>query len=391
MPLSESILNLPCLHIRKCEHRDPVHIEVEYVGPIQCPHCCSSALRKKAPFVRRVRHESIGERLVWLILHGYKYLCRTCGRYFRQRFEGILRYQRATEPFREEVCHDHHDGICQSHLARRTGLGSATIERWYHRFLHRLVAEVQHNPCPRVLGIDEHFFSRKDGFATTLCDLQNHRVFDVVLGRSEAALDGYLRRLRGKERVRVVCMDLSSTYRAIVHRHFPRALIVADRFHVIRLIGQYMHQLWRQIDPQQRYNRGLLSLLRRRRDRLSPEQVDRLELYFKAYPAIAELYRFKQELWELLRPSGMLPRACRARIRELLERIRQLKEATFAPLVTLGQTLESWQEEIARMWRFSRNNGITEGFHTKMELISRRAYGFKNFDNYRLRVRACCR
>jgi len=42
------------------------------------------------------------------------------------------------------------------------------------------------------------------------------------------------------------------------------------------------------------------------------------------------------------------------------------------------------------MWRFRKNNGITEGFHTKMEMISRRAYGFKNFDNYRLRVRACC-
>jgi len=33
-------------------------------------------------------------------------------------------------------------------------------------------------------------------------------------------------------------------------------------------------------------------------------------------------------------------------------------------------------EEIAAMWRFSRNNGITEGFHNKMELISRQAYGF---------------
>ena len=59
-------------------------------------------------------------------------------------------------------------------------------------------------------------------------------------------------------------------------------------------------------------------------------------------------------------------------------------------MASLGQTLEDWQEEIARMWRFSRNNGITEGFHTKMEMISRRAFGFKNFDNYRLRVRACC-
>jgi transposase len=46
--------------------------------------------------------------------------------------------------------------------------------------------------------------------------------------------------------------------------------------------------------------------------------------------------------------------------------------------------------EIAMMWRFTRNNGITEGFHTKMELLQRQAYGFRNFHNYRLRVRIMC-
>ena len=38
---------------------------------------------------------------------------------------------------------------------------------------------------------------------------------------------------------------------------------------------------------------------------------------------------------------------------------------------TLGETLDSWKEEIATMWRFTRNNGITEGFHNKMETITR--------------------
>ncbi len=37
------------------------------------------------------------------------------------------------------------------------------------------------------------------------------------------------------------------------------------------------------------------------------------------------------------------------------------------------------------MWRFTKNNGITEGFHRKMKLIQRPAYGFRNFQNYRLR------
>jgi len=45
---------------------------------------------------------------------------------------------------------------------------------------------------------------------------------------------------------------------------------------------------------------------------------------------------------------------------------------------------------IVCMWRFSKSNGITEGFHRKMKLIQRRAYGFKNFENYRLRVIAEC-
>jgi len=39
---------------------------------------------------------------------------------------------------------------------------------------------------------------------------------------------------------------------------------------------------------------------------------------------------------------------------------------------------------------FTKSNGITEGFHTKMEMISRRAFGFRNFENYRLRVLALC-
>ena len=56
----------------------------------------------------------------------------------------------------------------------------------------------------------------------------------------------------------------------------------------------------------------------------------------------------------------------------------------------LAYTLQSWLEPIVRMWRFSKSNGITEGFHTKMEMISRRAFGFRNFENYRMRVFAQC-
>jgi transposase len=70
--------------------------------------------------------------------------------------------------------------------------------------------------------------------------------------------------------------------------------------------------------------------------------------------------------------------------------LHQLKQSPFKPLATLAKTFYQWREEIVRMWRFTKNNGITEGFHRKMKLIQRRAYGFKNFENYRLRVKVLC-
>ena len=69
-------------------------------------------------------------------------------------------------------------------------------------------------------------------YATTFCDLKNHKVQDVVLGR-------YLANLPGKQQVKIVCMDLAASYRALVRKHFPQAKIVADRFHVVRTVNHH--------------------------------------------------------------------------------------------------------------------------------------------------------
>ncbi len=72
---------------------------------------------------------------------------------------------------------------------------------------------------------------------------------------------------------------------------------------------------------------------------------------------------------------------------QFLALIEQFEQS---PARALAATLKSWLEPIVRMWRFTKSNGITEGFHTKMEMLSRRAYGFRNFENYRMRVLAQC-
>jgi transposase len=388
---SEILLGLPGYQITGIERKGgEVRIAARYIGPLSCPHCGGAELRNKDRFVRRVRHEDWGLRHAVLVLEGHKWQCRACGRYFRQRFPGILPWQRASEAFQETIFRLHLDGVNRSRLGRREAIGAATVERYFRHGLARQFRQWHSPRCPLVLGIDEHFFTHRKGYATTLCDLHNHRVYDVVLGRSELSLEAYFRRLEGKSAVRVVCMDLSSTYRALVRLHFPNARIVADRFHVIRLINHHFLACWRDLDATGSRNRGLLSLMRRHRHKLSADQQNRLTAYLATQPVLELIWRFKQRLCYLLLKRQRNRKQCRLLVPRFLRAVQQLREAGLAQLVQLGQTLYAWREEIVCMWRFSRNNGITEGFHNKMELINRQAYGFRNFENYRLRVKVLC-
>jgi transposase len=302
----------------------------------------------------------------------------------------IRPWRQFSEPFRRSLYQQHHAGIDAAGLARREQLGQATVERCYAQFTERKARERISRQCPLWLGIDEHSIHRGHRFATTFCDLRNHRVFDVVPGRSVAELEDYVRQLHGRERVELICIDLSSPYRALIKRFFPNARIVADRFHVVRLVYQHFLELIRSIAPQVARHRGLLACLRRPRQRLKPHQLHRLRNLISTHPALGPILDLREQLCALLNLKTQTARQCRGHARELLRLIAQLNASSMPALITLANTLSDWAQPIAVMWRFVKNNGITEGFHRKMKLIQRRAYGFRNFHNYRLRVIAQC-
>lgn len=381
------IIGIPGLEIERVDRQKGIHVWARPSHRPPCRHCRGDQLRIKATHQRTVKHTRQGNQVMILHLRVPKYHCRCCGRYFRHGFTGIRPRYRASEAYRLEVFEAHHGGVTQRKLSRTHQLSPATVERWFQQQLDLKRSELDRRYCPRVLGIDEHFFTRKRGYATSFVDLKNRKVFDVKLGRSEAALRPYIKALQGRDRVQVVVMDLSETYRSIARRYFPNATIVADRFHVVRLINQHFLKAWQQHDPEGRKNRGLLSLMRRHRWRLSGEQHENLMAYLADYPVLRALYFAKHQLMKYMLLKTLPARRARKKLPGLLQLLEQLEAS---PLRALAKTLRSWLEPIVAMWRFSKSNGITEGFHTKMEMISRRAYGFRNFENYRLRVLTHC-
>lgn len=248
-----------------------------------------------------------------------------------------------------------------------------------------MVTFIKNRHWPSVIGVDEHFFKKRQ-FATTICDLRRHRVFDLVLGRQGKQLKTALADIPGRDKVKVACIDLSTTYRSFIKQFFPNAMIVTDRFHVVRLVEHAFMQTNHAVNENIRYQRGTLAILRTSPDNLSEHKKLKLKEFLQANPAIEALYQFKLRILDLLKQKQLTAKRAKKLIPIFFDFIKQLKESKLEHLIKLGKTLYKWREEIARMWRFTKNNGITEGFHRKMKLIQRRAYGFKNFENYRLRV-----
>ena len=121
-----------------------------------------------------------------------------------------------------------------------------------------------------------------------------------------------------------------------------------------------------------------------------PQKMQKRDEFLAENPAINAIYQYQQYAHKLLMKKSLNHDKCRELIPSFLNMIDSLINSPFKALATLGRTFREWKEEIIRMWRFSKSNGITEGFHRKMKLIQRRAYGFRNFENYRTRVRVLC-
>jgi len=370
----------------------PAYLEVTYKKETECPRCSSSDKRIKASFWRDIKSIPQQGRPVTLRVLCRKYHCRECGRYFNTRLNGIKKWNRSTEPLKNNVFYTCSRGFSNADAAYESGISVASVERYYHQMVLQKINHQKNRLCPRYIGIDEHRFSKKIGFVTTFCNLEKHSIFDISPGRSEAELRPFLKTLKGRERVKVVCMDMHAPYRKMVRRWFPNAKIVADRFHVIKLINHHFAKACKIIDEKNlAWGRGgLIRMMCTQSGKLTSKKKEKLEQYFETQPAIKSLWLFSQELADLFRNKGKNPTVCRKLIGNLLEKIEMLRASPFRPMQTLGKTLRNWLNPVVRMFRFYRSNGILEGFHRKMKLIQRRAYGFRNFENYRLRVRVLC-
>jgi len=84
---------------------------------------------------------------------------------------------------KKQVYRLHTQGVSRKDLSAQLDKSDGTISRHYDQIYELQNRKRMSMRCPEILGIDEHYFSKKDGYATTFCDLKKHRIFDISKGR----------------------------------------------------------------------------------------------------------------------------------------------------------------------------------------------------------------
>jgi transposase len=257
--------------------------------------------------------------------------------------------------------------------------------------------------APNAVGLDETSFLAATAehptmLVTGIIDLDAGRLVDVLPARSAVAVTDWLAAkpapwLAG---IRHVVIDPYQPYATAVAQGLPAARVVVDHFHVIRLANAALDEVRRRTQNDTRGHRGRkhdpLYRIRRRllasHDRLDPAGFARMLTWLDAGDPEGEVgaaYLAK----ELLRETYLAADVLEAR-RRLVAFYEHCTSSEVPELERLARTIARWEVPILRWHRTWLTNATTEGTNLIIKNIKRLGFGFRNFDNYRLRLLLRC-
>ena len=277
-----------------------------------CPRCGSLKVRSECVRIRDIQGLPMGRHLVYFRIRIHRLYCQAC---HRRNFEHLhflsSANARITRELERRIIEERHEMSIRS-IAMKYHLRWELVKEIEKRSLERKYARVSAAHV-RQIGIDEIHVGRNSDrtfrFLTIVRDLQSGAVIHVGNGKGVTALDGLSKKLR-KNKLKVVAMDMSNAYACWVGKHFPKARIVFDHFHVIKLMNERLDKLRRryvaELDASQRNQfKKLRMLFLRNMEDQDEDSLLILRNMRKHFKELSDAYMLKEALRSIWFFSGL--------------------------------------------------------------------------------------
>ena len=271
------------------------------------------------------------------------------------------------------------------------GIGWDTAQEIMRRAVKRGLERRQLEKL-KYLGMDEKSFRRGQSYITLLPDLEESRVLDVVEERTAEAASQLWDTLspEQKQAVEAVAVDMWEPFIQTIQTQVPEADIVHDKFHVSKYLGEAVDKVRRQEHKEllaegDETLKGTRQLWLYNPQNFSPEQAEEFSALKDLHLKVARAWAAKElfsKFWEY-QEEGWARRFFK-------DWFGWVSRSRLKPVVEVAQMLKRHLENLLTYLRHHITNAVTEGLNSKIQSLKSAARGFRNFQNYRIRILFFC-
>lgn len=352
------------------------------LGEAKCPRCGASCTDMHENHARTVRDLPIIGKACYLRFVRRRFFCPNCDKSFSEYLSFVQKHRDYTNRYQERIFHQ----VKENNITAVQRYENLTYDQIESIFLAEAKARIPDNPFINLkrLGIDEISLRKgKQDFVLVLTNLDTAEVVDVLEKRTQDKLRSRLVQLTQQERSQIeeVAIDMWEPYSNVCEELLPNADITVDRFHVAKSVNEELKKLKNQEKKQHpEAIKGAHYPLLKNQEDLTDTQQEKLNQVYETCPTLKMAHRLK----ECLRHIFEYPSTKEKAIQRLQKWSRIAEGKHLFPKFL--NTLSNWMDKIANYFHQRTTSGMVEGINTKIKLIKRRAFGFRNFGNFRMRV-----
>lgn len=355
-------------------------------GKCKCPRCKKQA-KPIESYLRKVRDLDVAGKNCYIEFVEFHIKC-SCGFYGVEDLDFIERYSRHTARFSDYVaklC----DKMSLTDVSKVAKIDWKTAKEIDKSNLKKLVIDLQ-SVSPEGIGIDEIAHEKGHKYLTVVRDLCGGVIW-IGNGRKTETLDLFFKELGTEKSKKIVIatMDMWDPYIKSVKEN-TNAKIVFDKFHISKIINSALDKIRKQefaiADEEERKQmKKKRFLILSRKKNLSNEKKETLDELMSNNEKLYQAYLLKEQILDILDEENEL--IARERFVNWFVNIINSRISQFQKVM---KTIENYFYGIMNYFIYKVTNAGSEGYNTKINVIKRRAYGFRDIEYFKLKILQSC-
>lgn len=381
------LLNLQDYFVKEVKIIDnKIYITIERKDYPLCPHCGQYFMgSSKDSRLQTIEDLSVFGRRCYLKIYKFRIDC-SCGFKGTENIKWLDPHERSTNRYSKWIYTFCKRMTCID-VARIFGISKHKVYRLDKKGIEEELKK-QKPITPEKISIDE--ISRKKGhrYATIITAPDEKKILDVKKGRKTVNLAEFYKEKGDNwcNNIKFVSMDAWLAFRKATKKYCKKAQICFDHFHLAQHFSKAIdklriYELKKAKKSEKEVYKGSRWLLLKRPENLKEKQKYSLARLLELNMNLYKAYIIRDEFRQIF--AG---HSAHSRLIRLTNWIKKAKGARISQITAFVKQIEKWSPYIRNSLRDNNSNSFAEGINTKIRVIQRMAYGYKDFEYLRLKI-----